>query len=44
MKTAEEIGGRLQSREGEKKCQIPQPNFRMRGASLPQCQYSAGKL
>lgn len=44
MKTAEGIGGGLESRQGEQKCQIPQPNFRMHGASLPQCQYCAGKL
>lgn len=44
MKTTEEIGGGLESREGEQKCQMPQSNFTLHGASLPGCQYSAGKL
>lgn len=43
-KTAEEIGEGLESRQGEQKCQIPQPNFRLHSASLPGCQYTAGKL
>lgn len=42
-KTAEEIGRGLESKGG-KKCQIPQSNFRLNGASLPGCQYSSGRL